>query len=72
VLEPLKRFPATLERIERKLDEHSNRLANLEAGQALTVQHIAHLSSADATQHVSMDGMNQRLDRIGRRLELTN
>ena len=70
MLEHLKRFQATLERMERKLDEHTNRLANLEGGQALIVQHIAHLASADAAQQVAMDNMSHRLDRIERRLEL--
>ena len=72
LLEHMKHFRASLERIERKLDEHSNRLSNLESGQALIVQHIAHLAAADAAQQVSIDKMSARLDRIERRLELTN
>ena len=71
VLEHLKRFQATLERMERKLDEHTNRLANLEGGQAVIVQHLAHFSAADAAQQIAIDNMNTRLDRIERRLELT-
>ena len=72
MLEHLKRFQATLDRMERKLDEHTNRLCNLETGQALIVQHIAHLASADASQQVAMDNMSVRLDRIERRLELAS
>ena len=72
LLEHMKLFRASLERIERKLDEHSNRLSNLESGQALIVQHIAHLAAADAAQQLSIDKMSARLDRIERRLELTN
>ena len=71
LLEHMKRFQATLERVERKLDEHGRRLSNLEAGQATIIQHLGHLASADAQQQVSADGFNLRLERIERRLELT-
>ena len=72
MLEHLKRFQATLERIERTVNEHTGRLANLEGGQALIVQHLAHLAAADAAQSVASDNLSSRLDRIERRLELTN
>jgi hypothetical protein len=70
VIEHLKRFQAGPDRIERKLEEATRRLANLEAGQALIIQHIGHLASADAQQQLAADGLNQRLERIERRLEL--
>ncbi|MEN9491174.1 MAG: hypothetical protein RJA63_1623 [Pseudomonadota bacterium] len=69
-IEHLKRFQAGQDRIERKLDEVTRRLANLEAGQASIIQHIGHLASADAQQQLAADGFNQRLERIERRLEL--
>ena len=72
MLEHLKRFQASLERIERKLGEHTNRLANLEGGQAAIIQHLAHVSAADAAQQLSSDNLAERLDRIERRLELTS
>jgi uncharacterized coiled-coil protein SlyX len=72
MLEHLKRFQATLDRMERKLDEHTNRLASLEGGQAVIVEHIAHLASADAGQQLAIDNMSLRLDRIERRLELSS
>jgi len=71
MLEHLKRFQATLERIERKLGEHTGRLANLEGGQAAIIQHLAHLSAADAAQQLATDHVSERLDRIERRLELS-
>ena len=40
VIEHLKRFQAGQERIERKLEEITRRLANLEGGQASIIQHI--------------------------------
>ena len=45
LIEHLKRFQAGQDRIERKLDEVTRRLANLEAGQASIIQHIGHLAS---------------------------
>jgi outer membrane translocation and assembly module TamA len=70
MLEHLKRFQAGQDRLERKLDDVTRRLSNLEAGQAMIIQHLGHLSSADAQQQLSADGLNQRLERIERRLEL--
>jgi uncharacterized coiled-coil protein SlyX len=72
MLEHLKRFQATLERIEVKLGEHTGRLANLEGGQAAIIQHLAHLSAQDAAQKVSADNFSARLDRIERRFELSH
>jgi len=72
LLEHMKRFQATLDRIERTLGEHTSRLANLEGGQAVIVQHLAHLSAADAAQQLSSDNLSARLDRIERRLELSH
>lgn len=70
LLEHLKRFQSGQDRIERKLDEITRRLSNLEAGQASIIQHIGHLASADAQQQVAADGFNSRLERIERRLEI--
>lgn len=70
VIEHLIRFQAGQDRIERKLEEVNRRLSNLEAGQASIIQHIGHLASVDAQQQLSVDGFNERLERIERRLEL--
>lgn len=70
VIEHLKRFQAGQDRIERKLEEVTRRLSNLEAGQASIIQHIGHLASVDAQQQLSVDGFNERLERIERRLDL--
>jgi len=70
MLEHLKRFQAGQDRMERKLEEITRRLSNLEAGQASIIQHLGHLASADAQQQLSADGFDQRLERIERRLEL--
>ena len=52
MLEHLKRFQAGQDRLERKLDDVTRRLSNLEAGQAMIIQHLGHLSSADAQQQL--------------------
>jgi len=70
VLENLKKFQGGQDRIERKLEAVSPRLANLEAGQASIIQHIGHLASVEAQQQVQADDFGQRLERIERRLEL--
>ena len=70
MLEHLKRFQATLDRIERKQDELVVRIANLESAVASIMQHLAHLSAADAAQQLATDNISRRLDRIEKRLEL--
>ena len=70
LLEHLKRFQSGQDRIERKLDELTRRISNLEGGQASIIQHLGHLAAADAQQQVAADGFNMRLERIEHRLEL--
>ena len=72
VLEHLKRLQAALDRVERKQDEMVARMSNLEGAVASIMQHLAHLSAADAAQQVAIDNVSRRLDRIERRLELTS
>ncbi|GEM_PF-6470030 len=55
VIEHLKRFQAGQDRIERKLEEVTRRLSNLEAGQGSIIQHIGHLASVDTQQQLSVD-----------------
>ena len=71
ILEHLKRFQTGQDNINRKVDEVIRRTSNLEAGQATIIQHLGHLAAADASQQLTADGFNQRLERIERRLELT-
>lgn len=70
MLEHMKRFQATLDRVERKMGELTGRVANLESGQASIIQHLGHLAAAYAVQQLAIDNINDRLDRIERRLEL--
>ena len=72
MLEHLKRFQPTLDRVENKLTEMTGRVANLEGGQASIILHLGHLATADAAQQLSTDHVNERLECIARRLELIN
>ena len=72
MIEHLKRFQATLDRVENKISELTARTANLESGIASITQHLAHHASMIAAQQVAMDRTNDRLDRIERRLELAS
>ena len=70
LLEHLKRFQVGQDRIERKMEEVTRRLSNLEAGHASIIQHHGHFASADAQKQLASDGFDRRLERIERRLEL--
>ena len=72
LLEHMKRFQATLDRVERKQDELVGRVANVEGSLATLMQHLANLSAADAAQQLAIDNVSLRLDRIERRLELSH
>jgi len=64
MLEHLKRFQASLDRVERKLGDHTQRLGRIE-----TI--LADHTLSWAEQSVRIDRMADRLDRMERRLELT-
>jgi hypothetical protein len=72
LLEHMKRFQATLDRVERKQDELIAPVANLEGAVVSIMQHLTNLTAADAAQQISIDNIGLRLDRIERRLELTS
>lgn len=72
ILEHLKRFQASLDRVERKQNELAARAANLEGAVASIMQHLANQAATNAAQQLAIDNINGRLDRIERRLELTN
>ena len=70
MLEHLKRFQAGQDRIEKKLDEVVSRLGNLEMSVAGIRRDLTHLEENDAIMSVRMDRLNERVERIERRLEL--
>ncbi len=70
ILEHLKKFQVSQDRIESELKEIKNRLAHLEIGQGTIMQHIGHQASMSAQQQLSHDKLSDRVDRIEKRLEL--
>ncbi|HEU0066233.1 MAG TPA: hypothetical protein VFQ57_03230 [Sphingomonas sp.] len=72
MLEHLKRFQGTLERIERRLSELTTRQTETHA--AVLGLRRDQVNDAETVAHVQvqLDGMKDRLDRIERRLELSH
>lgn len=71
ILEHLKRFQAGQDRIERKLDEHTQRLGRIEMAIAGLRRDIALTDEAAAEHRLSLDHLAERVERIERRLELS-
>ena len=71
MLEHLKRFQAGQDRIERELKEIKSRITTLEATTSTIMQYLAHLSGSIAEQHVRYYSLDERIQRIERRLELS-
>lgn len=71
ILEHLERFQIGQDRIERKLEEVVTRLGALEIGVASVRRDFAHAEENAAAISVRVDRLNERLDRIERRLELS-
>jgi hypothetical protein len=70
MLEHLKRFQTTLERVEAKTDEMIVRMGHLEVSTAATKREIAHVEGSHADLSVRLDRVVGRLERVERRLEL--
>ena len=70
LLEHLKRFQAGQDRIERKLDEHTQRLGRIEITLARLASVQGQHEETYAEQSVRIDRLAERLDRVERRLEL--
>ena len=71
ILDHLKRFQAGQDRIERELKEIKSRVTTLEATASTIMQYLAQISGSIAEQHVRYDNLEDRIQRIERRLELS-
>ena len=72
ILEHLKRFQGTLERIDRKLVELTTRQSETHA--AVLGLRRDQVNDAEVSAHiqVQLDGVKERLERVERRLELND
>ena len=70
LLEHLKRFQAGQDRIERKLEDVVNRIGHLEVSVARLRRDCAYTEEGSAGLNVRMDRINDRVERIERRMEL--
>lgn len=72
MLEHLKRFQGTLERVEQRLGELTTRQSETHA--AVISLRRDQVNDAEISAHlqVQLDGVKDRLDRIERRLELND
>jgi len=70
LLEHLKRFQAGQDRIERKLDEHTQRLGRIEVAVARVARDEGQNYSELIEDRQIMDKLKERIERIERRLQL--
>ena len=72
ILEHLKRFQAELTAARERDAEMLNRLGRLEVAISGLRRDMAHFDEGAAEQSVRLDRLAERIDRIERRLELTD
>jgi hypothetical protein len=72
ILEHLRGMRASQERTEHELREIKNRITSVEAGVAGIRRDAAHDNDKIVQQQIGLDQLNERLERIEKRLELSN
>ena len=72
ILEHLRGMRASQERIEHELREIKNRITSVEAGVAGIRRDAAHDNDKIVQQQIGLDQLSERLERIEKRLELSN
>lgn len=70
ILEHLKRFQTDMNELKRDSKEILSRISHLEIGMAAVRRDIAHADENSAILSARMDRINERIERIERRLEL--
>ena len=71
ILEHLRHVRAKIDQMADDLREVKHRVVTLEGGQGSILQHLGHLATSIAQQQVSFDRLTERVERVERRLELT-
>ncbi len=72
VLEHLRHIRGRVDQIADDLTDIKHRMTSLEGAMGLIKREVAYGDETDARQQVAMDKLSARLDRIERRLELTD
>ncbi len=71
VLEHLRHIRGRVDQIAEEVSEVKHRLPSLELSWVSVKREIWHGDETDARQQISIDKLNERIQRIERRLELT-
>jgi polyhydroxyalkanoate synthesis regulator phasin len=71
VLEHLRAIRTTQDDMRDEIREIKHRLTALESGQANIIRHISHPAETGAVQQSRYDRLAERVERIERRLELS-
>ena len=71
ILEHLKLFQSSLNRLEKEVGEVKSRLTNLEIGQGEILSMVGHQNSLIAQKQIKIDEIESRILKIEKRLELT-
>jgi uncharacterized coiled-coil protein SlyX len=72
VLEHLRAIRSDIAIIKEDSKEIKSRLTTLEIGQATLLQHIGHMSGDIAEQHGRYDRLVDRIEKIEKRLEISD
>ena len=71
ILEHLKLFQGSLNRLEKDIGEVKSRLTNLEIGQGEMLSMVGHQNSLIAQKQIKIDEIESRILKIEKRLELS-
>ncbi|WP_295585857.1 hypothetical protein [uncultured Lamprocystis sp.] len=72
VLEHLRHIRGRVDQIAEDVSDLKHRMTSLEVGMSLVKREVAHGDETDARHQVAMDKLEVRIERIERRLELTD
>lgn len=72
ILVYLRRIDAKVDALSHRVEELTQRVSAVEIGLAAVRRDLGHLAEADARLQSSFDKLRQDVDRIPRRLELTD
>ncbi len=72
ILEHLRGMRGSQDRVEQELREIKNRITNLESGVAGIRRDSAHDNDKIVQQQIGLDHLNERIEKIEKRLDIAN